>query len=291
VSAHVHHHAENGRLKVAVAVTLGILAIEVVGGYMAHSLALLTDAVHVFTDVGAAILALWAGTIAQRAPDHRRTFGYGRATVLAALLNAIALVVLTVYIIYEAVRRLADPQPVEPWVMIPAAAFAIVANVALAAYLSHGGDRSMNVRAVVAHVAGDAAISAGVVLGAILILITHQTIVDPILSLIAAAVVVFSVWGIVRDAVNVLLEGAPAGVDPQAIKNALEKLDLLQIHDLHVWSVSDGGIAASLHVRVDRSQLERSPDVVREVKRVLHDSFDVTHATVEVECDDCEASC
>jgi cobalt-zinc-cadmium efflux system protein len=291
--AHDHDHGgENGRLKVAVAVTLGILVVEIVGGFMAHSLALLTDAVHVLTDVAAAALALWAGTIAQRRPDKKRTFGYGRATVLAALVNAIALVVLTVFIIYEAVLRLAAPQEVAPWIMIPAAAFAIVANVALAMYLSHGGDRSMNVRAVIAHVAGDAAISAAVVVGAVIIIFTHLDVVDPILSLFAACVVVFSVWGIVKDAINVLLEGAPPGVDPQAVKASLEAaLDIIGVHDLHIWTVSDGGVAASVHVRVDRSQLERSPDVVREVKRILRERCDVTHATVEVECDDCEASC
>jgi cobalt-zinc-cadmium efflux system protein len=293
--AHDHgrdHTAENGRLKVAVAVTLVILAVEVAGGLAARSLALLTDAVHVLTDVGAAALALWAGTIAQRRPDHRRTFGYGRATVLIALLNAIVLIVLTVYIIYEALMRLADPKPVEPWLMIPAAAFAIVANVLLAVYLSHGGERSMNVRAVIAHVAGDAVISGAVVIGAIVILATHLNVVDPILSLLAAALVVYSVWGIVKDAVNVLLEGAPAGMDPQTVKDAIETdADVLGVHDLHIWSVSDGGVAASLHVRVDRALLDRSPDVVRDVKKLLRDRFDVTHATVEVECDDCEASC
>jgi cobalt-zinc-cadmium efflux system protein len=291
--AHDHDHGgENGRLQIAVAVTLCVLAVEVAGGLLAHSLALLTDAVHVLTDVGAAVLALWAGTIAQRRPDKRRTFGYGRATVLAALLNAIVLVVLTVYIIYEAVRRLAEPQAVAPWIMIPAAAFAIVANVALAMYLSHGGDRSMNVRAVIAHVAGDAAISGAVVVGAVIIVFTHLNVIDPLLSLLAACVVVFSVWGIVKDAINVLLEGAPPGVDPQSVKAALEAaLDIIGVHDLHIWTVSDGGVAASVHVRVDRSQLERSPDVVREVKRILRERCDVTHATVEVECDDCEASC
>jgi cobalt-zinc-cadmium efflux system protein len=292
MSAGHDHNAENGRLKVAVAVTLGILAVEVAGGLLAHSLALLTDAVHVLTDVAAAALALWAGIIAQRRPDEKRTFGYGRATVLAALLNAVVLIVLTVYIIYEAVRRLAEPQAVAPWIMIPAAAFAIVANVLLAFYLSHGGERSMNVRAVIAHVAGDAFISGAVVVGAFLILLTHLNIIDPILSLLAAAVVVFSVWRIVKDAVNVLLEGAPSGVDPQAVKADLERaVDVLGVHDLHVWSVSDGGCAASLHLRVDRASLARSPDVVKEVKQILHDRFGVTHATVEVECDDCEASC
>lgn len=292
MSAGHDHTAENGRLKVAVAVTLGILAVEVAGGLYAHSLALLTDAVHVLTDVAAATLALWAGIIAQRRPDDKRTFGYGRATVLAALLNAVVLIVLTVYIIYEAVRRLAEPQAVEPWIMIPAAAFAIVANVLLAFYLSHGGDRSMNVRAVIAHVAGDAFISGAVVIGAFVILLTHLNVVDPILSLLAAAVVVFSVWRIVKDAVNVLLEGAPAGVDPQAVKAELERaVDVLGVHDLHVWSVSDGGCAASLHLQVDRASLARSPDVVKEVKEILHDRFGVTHATVEVECDDCDGSC
>jgi cobalt-zinc-cadmium efflux system protein len=291
----MHGHdgaAESGRLRIAVAGTLGILAVEIAAGLAAHSLALLTDAVHVLTDVAAAILALWAGTIAQRRPDRKRTFGYGRATVLAALVNAIALIVLTVFIMYEAVRRLAAPPAVEPWIMIPAAAFAIAVNVLLALYLSHGGNHSMNVKAVVAHVAGDAAISGAVVLGAIVILLTHLNVVDPILSLIAAAVVVFSVWEIVREAVNVLLEGAPPGMDPDAVKNELERtLGVRQVHDLHIWSVSDGGVAASLHVCVDRPQLERSPDVVRDVKAVLRERFDVTHATVEVECETCEASC
>jgi cobalt-zinc-cadmium efflux system protein len=150
----------------------------------------------------------------------------------------------------------------------------------------------MNVRAVIAHVAGDAAISGAVVIGAFIILVTRLDIVDPILSLLAACVVVYSVWGIVKDAINVLLEGAPPGVDLRTVKASLESaLDIIGVHDLHIWTVSDGGVAASVHVRVDRSQLERSPDVVREVKRILRERCDVTHATVEVECDDCEASC
>jgi cobalt-zinc-cadmium efflux system protein len=150
----------------------------------------------------------------------------------------------------------------------------------------------MNVKAVIAHVAGDAVISSAVVIGAFVILLTNFNVVDPILSLLAAAIVVISVWRIVKDAVNVLLEGAPAGIDPQAVKAGLERaVDVLGVHDLHIWSVSDGGCAASLHLRVDRASLARSPDVVKEVKEILHDRFGVTHATVEVECDDCEASC
>jgi len=293
---HAHRHgarsSDAGRLKVAVAATLGVLAVEVAAGVAAHSLALLTDAVHVLTDVAAAVLALWAGTIAARRPDHKRTFGYGRATVLAALLNAIVLVLLTAFIIYEAAMRIAQPPEVQPWIMIPAAAFAIVVNVALALYLTRGGNQSMNVRAVVAPVAGDAVISGAVVVGALVIAFTHLNVVDPLLSLLAAARVVYSVWGILRDAVNVLLEGTPPGIDLGELKRALERaLDVAGVHDLHVWSVSDGGIAASMHVRIEEAHLARSPDVVKEVKRLLHDEFDVTHATVEVECEDCEASC
>ncbi len=280
------------KLKLALVVAIAIFALEVAGGVLSHSLALLTDAVHVLTDVGSAALALWAVGIAQRRADARRTFGYGRATVLAALANAVVLLVLTVFIVAEAVRRFWHPVPVEAGVMMATAALAIVANGGLAWFLHRDAQRSLNVRAVSAHVVGDAVISIGVVVGAAAIALTHDAAIDPAVSLLAAFVVVGSAWSIVREAINVLLEGAPRDVDLAAMRRTLEgSLDVREVHDLHVWSVNDGERAASLHVRVEAAQLARSPGVVAEVKHLLRRRYDVTHCTVEVECDDCAASC
>lgn len=280
------------RLKVALAVSCAVFALEAAGGVLAHSLALATDAVHVLTDVGAAALALWAAGIATRPADAQRTFGYGRSTVLAALANAVVLVVLTIFIVFEAGLRFISPTPVAPTIMIAAAAMAIVANVCLALYLARDPARSLNVKAVGVHVIGDVVISVGVVIGAVIIATTGWLAADPLISILAAGVVLYAAWGIVKDALNVLLEGAPRGVALGDVKAALEStLALRDVHDLHVWSVSYGGVAASLHVRVDAAQLAASPNVVAQVKQLLRERFAVTHCTVEVECDDCAASC
>jgi cobalt-zinc-cadmium efflux system protein len=285
--------AEASALRTAFVLALAVLAVEAAGGFMARSLALLSDAAHMATDVGAAGLAWWAAAIALRGRDERRTYGYGRAGVLAAFSNAAILLAVVVMLVIEAVRRLYAPQPVNSAIMIAVAGVGLLANVWISLYLRGLHRDSLNVRGVIAHVAGDAVVSGGVLLAAGAILIWGRTIIDPLASLAACAVVAFSAWTLVRQSVNVLMEGAPPGLGPSAIGAAIRSSlpDVLDVHDAHVWSVADSSVNASLHVRVAEASLDRGPQIVEGVKRVLRDRFEITHATIEVECVDCEAAC
>lgn len=294
--AHSHGHASSGsdirKLRLALFVTGAILVIEAAGGFFAHSLALLTDAAHMLTDVGAAGLGLWAAVIAQRSPDPEKTFGYGRATVLAALTNAAALFAIVIYIVIEAVARLQNPQPVNSGLMIGVALFALIVNLFLSSVLARGDSASINVKGVNAHVLGDAAISAAVVAAAIVIYATRFTAVDPIASILASAAVAFSAWRLVRETLNILMEGVPEGVSVAEVEKAVRTIEPVEdVHDVHVWSLSDRRIAASLHVQIRDRRLDEAPSIVADVKRVLHDGFDIDHATVEIECENCEAAC
>ena len=294
--AHSHAHASSDsdipKLRLALFVTGAILLIEAAGGFLAHSLALLTDAAHMLTDVGAAGLGLWAAMLAQRAPDPERTFGYGRATVLAALTNAAALFAIVAFIVIEAIGRLHRPQPVNSALMIGVALFALIINLFLSSVLARGDAASINVKGVNAHVLGDAAISAAVVAAAIVIYFTRFTAVDAIASILASAAVAFSAWRLIRETLNILMEGVPEGVSVAEVEKTVRTIEPIQdVHDVHVWSLSDRRIAASLHVRIRDRRLDEGPAIVANVKRALHDRFQVDHATVEIECEHCESTC
>lgn len=294
--SHAHNHGSGEsdirKLRLAIVVTGAILLIEAAGGFFAHSLALLTDAAHMLTDVGASGLGLWAAVLAQRSRNEQKTFGFGRATVLAALTNAAALFVIVVFIVIEAIGRLRHPHDVNSVFMLGVALFALLVNLLLSSILTRGDTQSINVKGVNAHVLGDAAISAGVVLAAGIIYFTNFWAADPIASILASAAVAFSAWGLVRETLNILMEAAPEGLNISEVERTIRAIDPIQgVHDLHVWSLSDRRIAASLHVQVRDRRLSESPTIVAAVKRVLHDNFNVDHATVEVECEDCEAAC
>lgn len=292
--SHNHSHGGHdlGKMRVALTVTLGILLLEAIGGFASHSLALLTDAAHMLTDVGAAALGLWAAHVALRKNDNQHTFGYGRATILAALANATALFAIVLFLIYEAVMRLSHPEPVHAGIMTAVAIVALISNLALTWFLTRGESDSLNVKAVVAHVMGDAAISGAVIVAAILIYFTGILTIDPIVSLLAAVAVSFSAWSIVRDSLNILMEGTPDGLDVGKLETYLmENAPIDAVHDVHVWCVSDKITAASLHVKVQQARLADGPQTVSAIKKLLHDKFDIEHCTVEIECDDCEGAC
>lgn len=291
-----HNHGPGGtdvgKMRLALIATLGILLLEVGGGFISHSLALLTDAAHTLTDVGSAALGLWAARMAMRKNDQQHTFGYGRVTILAALANATALFAIVLFLIYEAVVRLRHPEPVQAGVMMVVAIVALLSNLVLTRFLTRGDSASLNVKAVVAHVMGDAAISGAVIVAAVLIYFTGMLTIDPIISLLAAVAVSFSAWGIVRDSLSILMERTPQGLDIGQLETYLvENAQIDAVHDVHVWCVSDRKTAASLHVKVPQIQLSRGPETVSRVKQLLHDKFDIEHCTVEVECDDCEGTC
>jgi cobalt-zinc-cadmium efflux system protein len=280
----VRHLGERaGALKLALGLTLVVLVVEVAGGIAAHSLALLSDAGHVLTDVFALGLAWFALVQSKRPADRLRSYGYQRATILAALVNSLVLIGIVVAIAYEATRRLAGPQPVHGGIVVIAALFGIAVNAFLVLTLRRG-ERNLSLRAVVLHMAGDIGASAGVVAGGLVILLTGWLYIDPLLSLAIAALIAWGAWGIVRETVNLLLEGTPAAVDLKAVTAEITRTDLVSgVHDLHVWALSHDDMALSCHVVVGDCRLEEAEHMVRDLEARLCGRFAIGHTTIQVE--------
>ena len=275
-------------LKRAFALTVVVLAVELAGGLLSHSLALLSDAGHVLTDVFALGLAWFAIAQSRRPADQKRSYGYQRVTILAALLNSITLIVIVLAIAFEAVRRLAAPQPVQGQIVIVAALIGIAVN----AYVMLGlrpGARSLNVRAAFLHVVGDIGASVGVVVAGIVILLTGWLPVDPLLSLGIAALIAYGAWGIVRETLNLLMEGTPRQIDVASVTAEITSTPrVTDMHDLHVWALSSEETALSVHVVVGDCPLADAEHLVRELEQRLCSKFAIGHTTIQVEsCHPC----
>ena len=280
--------AAAGRLRLALALTCGVLLIEVVGGLLAHSLALLSDAGHVLTDVFALGLAWFAVDQSRRPADHRRTYGYQRVGILAALVNAVTLIVIVLAIAYEAVQRLITPQHVHGDIVIVSAAAGIAINAFVILTL-RGHGRNLNMRAALLHVTGDVAASLGVIVSGAVVLLTGWYYADPLLSLGIAGLIAFGAVRIVRETVNLLMEGTPADVDLAAVTAEITGTPHVQgVHDLHVWALASDATAVSMHVVVDEIPLGDAEHVVRELEHRLCERFDIGHTTIQVEsCHPC----
>ncbi|MEO8743941.1 MAG: cation diffusion facilitator family transporter [Candidatus Dormiibacterota bacterium] len=277
-----------GTLRIALALTCAILLVELTGALISHSLALLSDAGHVLTDVFALGLAWFAVEQSRRPADKRRTYGYHRVSILAALVNSVTLIVIVIAIGYEAIRRLANPEPVQGGVVIVTALIGIAVN----AYIAFGlrGDRkSLNLRAALLHVLGDMVASAGVVVAGVVILLTGWLYVDPLVSLGIAVLIAAGAWRIVRETVNLLMEGTPREIDLAAVTTEINRTELVVgMHDLHVWALSSDETALSCHVVVGDCSLGDAEHVVRELEQRLCDRFAIGHTTIQVEsCHPC----
>ena len=279
---------QGATLRKALALTCVILVVELVGGLASHSLALLSDAGHVLTDVFALGLAWFAVEQARRPADRRRSYGYQRVSILAALVNSVVLIVIVIAIGIEAVRRLANPEPVQGAVVIVAALIGIAINAYVAFGLrSHG--KSLNLRAALLHVTGDIGASVGVVLAGAIILLTHWLYIDPILSLVIAALIAYGAWRIVRETVNLLLEGTPPDVNLADVAGEITRTQhVTAMHDLHVWALSSEELALSVHVVLEECPLGDAEHVVRDLEGRLCGRFAIGHTTIQVEsCHPC----
>jgi cobalt-zinc-cadmium efflux system protein len=276
-------------LKLALVLTTVILVIELAGGLLSHSLALLSDAGHVLTDVFALSLAWFAVHQSKRPADRQRSYGYQRVSILAALLNSVTLIVIVIAIAYEAVRRLMAPQPVHGGIVIATALVGIAINVFVVLNL-RGSRPNLNVRAAALHVVGDLGASFGVVVAGAVILLTGWLYIDPILSLGIAALIAFGAWGIVRETVNLLLEGTPAEIDLAAVTKEIGATDhVTGVHDLHVWALSSEAMALSSHIVIDDCSLGDAEHLVRDLEQRLCRHFDIGHTTIQVEsCHPCK---
>ena len=276
------------RLGVALVATAAVALFEFWGGTVSHSLALLGDAVHVCTDVLALGLALVAAIGAARPADPRRTFGYGRIEVLGALVNGTLLLVATVAIVYEAARRFSAPVEPSAGLMTVVAAIGLIVNAGVGLSLRSSGKTDLNVRAVLFHVFGDALGGAAVILGGIIIGLTHLAWIDPLLSLCVAAIIVVGVVRVLRDATNVLLESVPSDVNTSDLTTHIGRIPgVVGVHDLHIWSIASGAHALSAHVLLDDRRLSEAAEVLRDIDECVKSHFGITHLTIQFECDNC----
>lgn len=291
---HGHHEhapaaAERGagsrrRLWIALALTASFLVVEVVAGLLSGSLALLSDAGHMLTDAGALGLALWAQALGTRPRSDRKTFGYRRAEILAAAANGIVLGVTAIAVIVEAVRRFAAPQPIHGLPMLVVAAVGLLINVLSAWILSRGGAHDLNMRAAAAHVLADAAGSVAALLAAVLILTLGWTIADPITSIVISVLILFGAWRLLRDATNVLMEGAPAGIDVASLETlARDTPGVRDVHDLHVWSIVGDAPVITAHIVLQPNA--HGVEIAREVGRRIERSVGRSHVTVQPEAE------
>ena len=285
---HEHLKAGGGRLRLALVLTLAVLLVEFVGGLLSHSLALLSDAGHVLIDGFALGLAWFALEQSNRPADQRRSYGYQRLSILAALLNAVTLIVIVIAIGYEAIRRLGAPEPVQGGIVVVTALAGIAINAFVLLNL-RGAGQNLNLRAAVLHVSGDLVASAGVVISGAVILLTGWLYIDPILSLGIAALIAYGAWGIVRETVNLLMEGTPADIDvPSLTAEITSTAHVAAVHDLHVWALSSETTALSMHVVVDDIPLGDAEHLVRDLEQRLCERFGIGHTTIQVEsCHPC----
>ena len=275
-------------LGMALALTCAVLVVELAGGLISHSLALLADAGHVLTDVFALGLAWFAVAQSSRPADARRSYGYHRVSILAALVNSVTLIVIVLVIAYEAIQRLGHPEPVQGGVVIISALVGIAIN-AFVAFGLRRETRSLNIRAAFIHVIGDLGASVGVVVAGVVILLTGWLYIDPLISLGIAVLIAFGAWRIVRETVNLLMEGTPAEIDLTAVTKEITSTELVtSMHDLHVWALSSDEVALSCHIVVDDHPLGDAEHVVRDLEQRLCDRFAIGHTTIQVEsCHPC----
>lgn len=290
-AAHSHAHGHGAgtdrhRVLLAMLLTGGFMFVEVVGGLIAGSLALIADAAHMLTDTVSLALAWFAFRITDRPADDRRTYGYHRFPVLAAFVNAVTLLVVVGWIVFEAIQRLLEPTPVLGGTMAVIAAIGLLVNC-VAFWILHGGSRdNLNIRGATLHVLGDLLGSVMALVAAAVILLTGWTPIDPLLSLLVGAIVLRGAWALLRHSTHVLVEGAPDHIDPEQVAREIPARveGVADVHHIHAWSLAPERPMMSMHVRADGAV--EHDRLVAAVKEVLRDRFGVTHATLQVEYGD-----
>ena len=301
---HIHEHehahdlspelggATGNKLLLSILITSATLVAEVVGGLLTGSLALLSDAAHVFLDIFALALSYGAIRLATRAASSKHTFGFRRMKVLAAFANGTTLLIVALEIFREAIARFAHPESVIAGPMLIIAVVGLVANLLVALVLRGHDHDDLNARAAFLHVLGDALSSVGVIIAGILMLITGWTWVDPAASMLIGLVILAGAWRVLKAVIHILNEGAPEGANPEKVAAALAAVHgVLATHDLHVWTIEPGYPVMSVHVLLDDRLLSETGAILEDIKEIAEHRFGIRHTTVQFECVDCGQHC
>ncbi len=289
---HHHHHAEGrleGRMIFSVILNLFITIVQIIGGLIAGSLALISDALHNLTDTFSLVISFFAVLLAKREKTEARTFGYERAEILAALFNAVLLIVVSVFLLKEAVLRLMTPSAVNGWLMIIVAGIGFAANLLSAVLLKEDSHDNMNVRAAYLHLFMDAMTSLAVIGGGVGVLLLKWTWIDPALSILLVIYIVREAWQIVLDAVGILMHKTPHGINIRSIQKAIQKLPgVKNIHHVHIWQLTERDMHFEAHIDLSRDMKVSESCVLKaRIEELLHDTYGIEHCTLQLEYGTC----
>lgn len=288
---HSHHYNEPSKKKLLISVILnaGITLAEFIGGILSNSLALISDAVHNLSDTMAIIISYVAMLIGKKDSTDKNTFGFKRIEILAALFNAVVLIAISIYLFFEAYERFINPEPIKGATMFIVATIGLLGNLISVVLLHKDSAHNLNVKAAYLHLIGDTLSSVGVIIGSVLIYFWNVNWVDPLLTIIIGLIIIRGTWGILKETIEILMQASPAGLDIQKIKSALEKHpDVMNIHHVHTWSLSDNIVHFQGHVEVNKNLSIEQVDKIRiKLENILHRDFKIDHITIQMESDTC----
>ena len=294
--SHSHSHAHYTeltqrtvkRLALSLGITLAFVFVEIGAGLFSNSLVLLTDAAHNFTDVLALALSWWALRLTAQPANHEKTYGYHRAGILAALANSTTLIVIALGIFYEAYQRFLNPPEVQADMLIGIGLLAVFINVVTALLVRQGAEHDLNIRSAFLHLMGDVLSTVGAVIAGVVILYTDWNWLDPLVSVLIGFLILWNAWGIVREAIDILMEGTPTDIDTNAMLQDVLALDGVHgVHDLHIWSITQSMRTLSAHLVTDDSFISEGTRIQADVNEILYHKYGVSHATLQLECEEC----
>ena len=292
--AHTHSHLRNAaqqstkRLSISLFLTLAFVVIEAAAGIFSNSLALLTDAAHNLTDVIALGLSWFAIRITTRPPNEHKTYGYHRVGILVALINSSTLVLISLGIFYEAWQRFISPPEVKSGILIGVGLIAVFVNLVTALLVHRGSDSDLNLRSAFVHLMGDVLSTIGAVIAGVIIYFTKANWLDPLVSVLIGGLILYNAWGILRDAIDILLEAKPRDIDStKLVGDVMEVEGVLGVHDLHIWSLTQNLRSMSAHILTNDLSLSKGADIQRQINEIVYQNYNITHATLQLECVDC----
>ncbi len=286
---HTHaSHAGSRPLKLALAIVVVVMIAEAIGGILSNSLALIADAGHMLVDALALGLALFAIMIARRPATPSKTYGYHRVEIMAALANGITLVLLALYIFYEAYQRFLEPPVVQVPLMLLVATIGLIANLAGMLLLRRGSHGSLNIKAAYWHIIGDTISSVGVIVAAIIIAVTGWRVADPLIAVFIGCVILWGAVRIVRESADILLEAVPKHIQLDKVIETIKNISgVEEVHDIHIWTITSSMYALSAHLVIDDRTVSKSAEIVARVNQDLARYFNIRHATLQLECESC----
>lgn len=295
-TSHTHSHLREAarqtttRLSWSLLLTLAFVIVEAAAGYFSKSLALLTDAAHNLTDVIALGLSWFAIRITTQPANAQKTYGYHRAGILVALLNSTTLILISLGIFYEAYRRFISPPEVRSGVLIIVGLIAVLVNLVTALLVHRGSESDLNLRSAFVHLMGDVISTVGAVIAGVLIYFTGANWLDPFVSVLIGFLILYNAWGILRDAVDILLEATPRDVDMRKMVSEINEVEgVLGVHDLHVWSITQSLRTMSAHILTDDISVSAGAEIQNRINELVYHRYNIAHATLQLECVNCNS--